>query len=114
MRFNAYSVYEGKVLSFKEAKENFSDRWFSPEITQEMIQNGKTTEALQEQISENTDLQSKFDEFVERIQTDGTAKEFFGNREQAPLVAEQGIVVMTKINYPKYVYSKDIVVPPKN
>lgn len=101
------------MLSFKEVKEKFSDRRFSPEITQEMMQNGKTTEALQEQFG-NTDWQVKFNKFVEECKQMELSKSLFGNREQDPLAAEQGVVVMTEINYPKYVYLKDIVVPSKN
>lgn len=113
VRYKSYSVYEGKVLSFKEAKENFSDRRFSPEITQEMIQNGKTTEALQEQFSGNIDLQDKFDKFVQECKQMELSKNFFDNID-SPLVLEQGVVVIATINYPKYIYLRDVVVPSKN
>lgn len=111
IRYNSYTIYRGQVLSFADAKEKFSDRRFSPEITEEMIKNGQTTEKLKKQFSGKVDLQHKFEEFVEECERMELPKNFFGNTKNSEmLILEQGVVVMAGINYPKYLYSRDFVI----
>lgn len=89
------------MLSFADAKERFSD--FFPEITEEMIENGETTEALNKKFSGNVDLQHKFEKFVEECKQNN----FFGNTKSS----KQGVVVMAGgINYFEYLYEGDIVI----
>lgn len=104
-RHKSYNIYKGQVLSFADAKERFSD--FFPEITEEMIENGETTEALNKKFSGKVDLQHKFEKFVEECKQMKIPNNFFGNTKSS----KQGVVVMAGgINYFEYLYEGDIVI----
>lgn len=111
IRYSSYNIYKGQVLSFADAKERFTDRRFSPEITAEMIKNGETTEKLTKKFSNKVNLQHKFEKFVEECEQMELPKNFFGNIKNSKIpILEQGVVVMAGINYPKYLYSRDFVI----
>lgn len=97
--YNCYAVYRGKIKSFVQIVEEFPNAKLCLKITDQMLQNGKTTQELEEMFSE-TDLQQRFYRFVEECQK---------NEEIQDVQQKIGIVDMGK-GHLQYVYIDDVIV----
>lgn len=97
--YKSYAVYKGIIKSFEDIVQEFPNAKLCLKITEQMLQKGKDTKELEELFPE-TDLQQKFQKFVEECQKNQDAQDF---QEKI------GIVEIGK-GHLRYVYIEDVIV----